>query len=181
MFCPDWQFAELSAAYSALYFLDALSSEFESALRGYIAILKHQIFRLAVTPVENCRNVHILNIWKERLKHKLGFCMDYQSEAGIVGDNPFEGHPGNALYAFFSKLTPPFAATKIMEFINKDPKRISDAGLYLVNAKYDAHNLLVFESQEKKDYSIPSAISYDDVLYILYILLSMGLLKCSNG
>ena len=66
-YCPDRQIATLSMLHGALYSTRDTSS-FEYFVENEIAVLKNYIFEMVVTPGEGTQNVHVQNVWKERLK-----------------------------------------------------------------------------------------------------------------
>ena len=102
-YCPDRQICELKRAYCAI--LNDNQSDLDEIIYQNIAKQKEQIFNLTITPSVSPQNVHVLNFWKYELRDKLGFDFDFQTDIGTMGQDPFGGHRGNALQAFFTKFT----------------------------------------------------------------------------
>jgi hypothetical protein len=122
--CPDRQIAELKKAYSLIKanlkpvsdpvqtsvenresFLES-EAELDNFTNQKIEFMKERIFELTVTPVISAQNVHVRNYWFYEMRETLGFDFEFKTELGTMGQDPFGGHRGNALHAFFSKFTP---------------------------------------------------------------------------
>jgi len=52
------------------------------------------------------------------LSDKLDF--DFKSNIGTMDYEPFGGHRGNALAAFFSKFTPQYVISALTDYINEN-------------------------------------------------------------
>ena len=135
-YCPDRQIAELKKAYSLIKAnlkpvsdpIQTLVDNPESVLESdaeldnfiiqKIEFMKERIFELAVSPVISPQNVHVRNYWFYEMRETLGFDFEFQTELGTMYQDPFGGHRGNALHAFFSKFTPKYVINTLTDLIN---------------------------------------------------------------
>jgi Leucine-rich repeat (LRR) protein len=115
-FCPDRQICELKGAYCAI--LNDNESDLDEIIYQNIAKQKEQIFNLAITPSISPQNVHVLSYWKYELRDKLGFDFEFKTDIGTLGQDPFRGHRGNALQAFFTKFTVNYVISNLNAHIN---------------------------------------------------------------
>ena len=173
-YCPDRQIATLSMLHGALHSTRDTSS-FEYFVENEIAVLKNYIFEMVVTPGEGTQNVHVQNVWKERLKDTLGLNVTYQSRMGTFDQDVFGGHAGNALDAFYTKFTPGYVVGRLAEEINA--KRLNDAGSFLHRRLGDreyAKRVFEFKSEEDTENLVPAQIRSAGVEDIL---VDMGILE----
>jgi hypothetical protein len=114
--CPDRQICELKRAYRTILKDD--ESDLDEIIYQNIAKQKEQIFNLAITPSISPQNVHVLSYWQYELRDKLGFDFEFKSNIGTMGQDPFKGHRGNALQAFFTKFTVNYVISNLKTLIN---------------------------------------------------------------
>ena len=83
---------------------------FEAVIDRTIAIKKSAFFKTAILTkgADNTQNVHLISTYEQRLKEELGLSnvLDYREKMGIMGGDPFNNNPFNALQIFYDLVTP---------------------------------------------------------------------------
>jgi hypothetical protein len=137
--CPEGQTANFDYVQAALQGqaleLDGEEGEaFEKGVREALALWKQEIFRLTFAPGAGSQNVHVLGYWWTRLQDELGLGPSPQSTSlGTMGQDPFLGHEGNALHAFYQKLTPGALIRWVEAFVNDKPAHVNACVAYLIH------------------------------------------------
>jgi Leucine-rich repeat (LRR) protein len=137
--CPEGQTANFDYVQAALQgqalVLDGEEGEaFEKAIGEALALWKQEIFRLTFAPGAGSQNVHVLGFWWTRLQDELGLGPSPQSTSlGTMGRDPFLGHEGNALQAFYQKLTPGALIRWVKAFVNDKPAHVNACVAYLIH------------------------------------------------
>ena len=137
--CPEGQTANFDYVQAALQGqaleLDGEEGEaFEKAIREALALWKQDIFRLTFAPGAGSQNVHVLGSWWTHLQDELGLGPSPQSTSlGTMGQDPFLGHEGNALQAFYQKLTPGALIRWVDAFLNDKPTHVNACVAYLIH------------------------------------------------
>jgi hypothetical protein len=137
--CPEGQTANFDYVQASLQGqaleLDGEEGEaFEKGIREALALWKQEIFRLTFAPGAGSQNVHVLGCWWTHLQDELGLGPSPQSTSlGTMGQDPFQGHEGNALQAFYQKLTPGALIRWVKAFVNDKPAHVNACVAYLIH------------------------------------------------
>ena len=145
-YCPDRQIAALKNAYAMIQ-CDYKHEENRliKFIQNKIVGLKEHKFRILMTP-SSSQNVHVLNYWMKELGDMLGFGMVFTSKLGTMGQDPFDGHRGNALKAFLDSFSPEVVIGILTDEVNKNNVMMCD----LMNEIYKSN----LTDMKKKDLGI---------------------------
>ena len=110
--CPTGQKEAVDSVVQSLLNQSLVSAEtFQQKFEQFLALKKHEAFRQAIVPGDHAQNVHILSFYHEKLRDTLGLSSvlgNYQERFGHMSNDPFGGYKGNALQAFYNRLTPAY-------------------------------------------------------------------------
>lgn len=156
-YCADKQLTELRIAYCILKG-EMKNDEIEliDFVKTFIAAEKEEVFNMIVASSRIDRNIHVLNLWKNRLSDVLGFDFKFHTEFNAVLRDPFHGDKESVLAAFFRVFTPKRIIKSLTEEINKN-KPVFCQALKLL---YDNESL---SEKQKKEMAVAKDFENFDV------------------
>jgi hypothetical protein len=161
LLCPTGQSAGLETVAHALMGHTLKPEGFERDFSRAFALWKEEIFTRAILPPERTQNVHVLNAWRQRLGEELGVKTGHIDQGGTMGQDPFSGHRGNALEAFYQKMTPDALVNWYRGWVNESLQRVSGCVGFLMNKgeisgdmRHEEMNVY-FILDKELDYDVP--------------------------
>ncbi|MDP3532919.1 MAG: leucine-rich repeat domain-containing protein [Alphaproteobacteria bacterium] len=175
--CPTGQKEGISLILVSLL-TERKNDEIIDEIFKILAIEKNILFKTAILPGNSSQNVHILSYYFDKLKDELGLTSNFESfdeKIGIMGRDPFGGHKGNALSAFYTAFNPDHIVKVIMDNIESEEDWHSRQRLS------DLDNPPSQEESEKIDESLLKAEKYRRIKIsdILGHLKSIGIITQS--
>ncbi|MDP1975342.1 MAG: hypothetical protein Q8K37_05160, partial [Alphaproteobacteria bacterium] len=133
-----------------------------------LAIEKNIIFKTSILPENSSQNVHILSHYFDKLKDELGLTSNFESfseQIGRMGHDPFGGHKGNALSAFYAAFNPNYIVKVIMDKIENEEdrnsrQRFSDLDNPPIHKEREEINECLLKAEKNRSIKIGDILGY---------------------
>jgi Leucine-rich repeat (LRR) protein len=153
-----------------------------------LAIEKNIIFKTSILPGNSSQNVHILSHYFDKLKDELGLTSNFESfdeKIGRMGRDPFGGHKGNALSAFYESFNPNHIVKKIMDNIENEEdwhlrQRLSDLDNLPSHKETEEINEYLLKAEQNRHIKINDILGYLKSIGLITQSFSGGIL-CTKG
>lgn len=183
--CSVGQLEAFRMVYSALYCKRYSESEIEVAVRSKMTSLKEDVFRIVALPGDARQNVHVLDMWRFRLRDELGFDVEKAVKDEPLREDIYRGYPGNVLQVFYDRLTPEYAVREIKSMINQNRKMVGSAYAFLMGADMEyeertAYMHVMFEFATEDDREMLNYSGISD-LGVEELFVSFGMLVRNGG
>ncbi|MDP1975750.1 MAG: hypothetical protein Q8K37_07255 [Alphaproteobacteria bacterium] len=133
-----------------------------------LAIQKNIVFKLAIMPGDDSQNVHVLSHYFDELEEELGLTSHFETfseQIGIADFDPFGGHLGNALDAFYTMFDPDYILETIMRNIENETdwnsrEKLSDLDNPLSKEDEEKTNECLMKSEQNRPIKINDILGY---------------------